>query len=145
MADFARWCIAGETGLGLEPGSFIKAYEANRTLITGSALDASPIHEAILTIIRKTGYWKGDVKTLYGELLRWRSLDGGAWPNSHRALRAQLDRIIPGLRREGIEINFLGRDGYTRRSVLEIRAHRYDRNVAHVSGREEDVVPNLVV
>jgi putative DNA primase/helicase len=145
MADFARWCIAGETGLGLDPGSFMRAYEANRTLITGSALDASPIHEAILTIIRKTGCWRGDVKSLYGELLRWRSLDGGAWPKSHRALRAQLDRIIPGLRREGIEVRFLGRDGYTRRSVLEIRVHRYDQNVAHMAAREEDVVSNLVV
>ncbi len=36
MADFSRWCIAGETGLGLQPGSFVKAYEANRILIVGS-------------------------------------------------------------------------------------------------------------
>jgi putative DNA primase/helicase len=121
MADFARWCIAGEAGLGFAPGSFKRAYETNRALITGSALDSSPIHEAILILLRNTGYWKGDVKTLYGDLSRWRSLDGGAWPKTHRALRAQLDRIIPGLRREGIQVNFLGRDGYTRRSVLEIR------------------------
>lgn len=146
MADFARWCIAGETGLGLEPGSFMKAYKVNRRLITGSALDASPIHEGILTIIRKTGYWKGDVKALFGELLRWRSFDGGAWPKNHRALRAQLDRIIPGLRSEGVEVKFLGRDGYTRRSVLEISAHRHDDpETVHVPVREKDVVSNLVV
>lgn len=145
MADFARWCIAGETGLGLEPGSFMKAYEVNRTLITGSAVDASPIYEPILLTIRKTGYWKGDIKALYGELLRWRSLDGGSWPKSHRALRAQLDRIIPGLRREGIHVKFLGRDGCTRRSVLEIRANRYDRDEAHVSASGENMASNLVV
>jgi energy-coupling factor transporter ATP-binding protein EcfA2 len=52
MADFAKWCIAGETGLGLESGSFLQAYEANRTLVTGSALDASSVHEAILTLIK---------------------------------------------------------------------------------------------
>jgi hypothetical protein len=122
MADFSRWCIAGETGLGLQPGSFVKAYEANRTLIVGSALDASPIHEAIISIIKQKGHGKGDLKALYGELLNWRSLDGGAWPRSYRALRAQLDRIIPGLRREGVNVRFIGRDGYTSRSVLEIRA-----------------------
>jgi hypothetical protein len=124
----------------------MRAYEVNRTLINGSALDASPIHEAVFSIIRKTGYWKGDVKALYGELLRWRSLDGGAWPKSHRALRAQLDRIIPGLRREGVYVKFLGRDGYTRRSVLEIRAHHYDDpDTVHVPEREGEMVSNLVV
>ncbi len=144
MADFARWCIAGETGLGLKAGSFVKAYEANRKLIVGSALDASPIHEGIVTISQKTGYWKGDVKALYRELLNWRSLDGGAWPKSYRALRAQLDRIIPGLRREGVDVHFLGRDGYTRRSVLEIRAHtHHDTDAERVL--EEGLVSNLVI
>jgi energy-coupling factor transporter ATP-binding protein EcfA2 len=143
MADFARWCIAGETGLGLELGSFMRAYEANRTLITGSAVDASPIHEPILNTVRETGYWKGDVKSLYGELLRRRSFDGDTWPKNHRAL---LDRIIPGLRREGIGIKFLGRDGYTRRSVLEIRV--VNNNIvdaAHEPVRNEGAVSNLVI
>jgi hypothetical protein len=125
MADFARWCIAGEAGLGLESGSFMNAYEANRTLIVGSALDASPIHGAILSMIRGKGYWKGSVKALFGELLRWRSFEG-SWPKSYRALRAELDRIIPGLRRKGVVIKFVGHDGYTRQSVLEIDAHLVD-------------------
>jgi hypothetical protein len=147
MADFSQWCIAGETGLGLAPGSFVRAYEANRTLIVGSALDASPIHEAIITIIKEKGYWKGDVKALYGEILRWRSLDGGTWPKSYRALRAHLDRIIPGLRREGVDVRFLGRDGYTRRSVLEIRsriASQRDSNLFN-ENIEPEAVSSLVV
>jgi hypothetical protein len=122
MADFAKWCIAGETGLGLKPGSFLQAYEANRTLLTGSALDASSVHETIMALIKRTGYWRGDVKTLFGQLSRWRSSDTKAWPKNPRDLRAHLDRIIPGLRREGIVVNFIGYDGYTRRSVLEIVA-----------------------
>jgi hypothetical protein len=115
-------------------------------LITGSAVDASPIHEPILNTVRETGYWKGDVKSLYGELLRRRSFDGDTWPKNHRALRAELDRIIPGLRREGIGIKFLGRDGYTRRSVLEIRVVNNDTvDAAHEPVRNEGAVSNLVI
>lgn len=145
MADFSRWAIAGESGLGFEPGSFIKAYESNRTLVVGSAVDASPIYGALLIIIRKTGYWKGDVKVLFGELQSWRSTDAAAWPKNHRALRAQLDRIIPGLRREGIHVNFLGHDPYTRRSTLEIRALRHEQDMEDVPALRDDVVSNLVV
>jgi energy-coupling factor transporter ATP-binding protein EcfA2 len=143
MADFARWCIAGETGLGLESGSFMRAYEANRKLITGSALDASPIHEGILALVKNTHHWSGDVKSLFGQLSHWRSTDSASWPKNPRALRAQLDRIIPGLRSEGIIVNFTGHDGYTRRSVLEISLQKSHAN--QVIPMSTEVMPSGLV
>ena len=42
MADFASWASACEDGLGLDPGEFLKVYEANRADSRNLALESSP-------------------------------------------------------------------------------------------------------
>lgn len=44
MADFAKWCIAGETGLGLQPEAFLQAYNRTRQTVALDALEASPLY-----------------------------------------------------------------------------------------------------
>ena len=65
IADFVRWSVAAELGLGLEPDSFLRAYESNRARANSTALEAAPIAEPLLDLLdNDNGSWHGDFKQL---------------------------------------------------------------------------------
>lgn len=121
MADFAEWVVACESGLGLEPGQFLKAYAANQLAANGLAIEASPLAQAILSFIKDCHDWTGTTGGLK-KALDGRLEQGGenptkknGWPQSARALGAKLKEIAPNLRRNGLVVEFgdRGRTGYT--------------------------------
>jgi Bifunctional DNA primase/polymerase, N-terminal len=52
MADFAKWIVAAEPGLGWEPGAFLAAYTKNRRDVSEAAFEADAVAVAIDKLIR---------------------------------------------------------------------------------------------
>jgi hypothetical protein len=82
MADFAKWAVAAEPALGLEPDTFITAYTGNREISNAISLDVSPAKEIIEWAdqwrVKKNKSWSGKVSVLLDELnsmLRGRNED----------------------------------------------------------------------
>jgi hypothetical protein len=122
MADFARQSVALERVLGWEPDWFRDAYLANRRDGQQSALESSPIGDAMLAFVEQLqpdaslNYrWLGDAKALLSDLADaggYTTSDGRplprprGWPTHPRGLRSALTRIAPALRQNGIDLEF---------------------------------------
>lgn len=109
MADFARWGIAGEAALGLEPGSFIRAYQGNRERANETALEASPVAQAIQKLMKDQIPWKGTANELLATLCSQvdeQTKRSKAWPQTPKGLSSILQRLAPNLRAIGINITF---------------------------------------
>ncbi len=125
MADFATWATAAESAFGWPSGTFMAAYLANADAGQRSAIDASPIGGAILEFVDQVSEWEGTCEQLQSKLQGMPSggkVQGRSWPGNPRALRAELERIIPSLRAESIEVAFGKRTpNRRRRRILKIR------------------------
>ena len=111
MADFARFGVAAETGLGLEPGSFLAAYRANRKAANDVALEASPVASAIDKLMDDRYIWTGTSGDLLAELAKRRPIAGATgvcreWPTTSRKLTEGLKRSTTCLRQMGIDVEF---------------------------------------
>jgi hypothetical protein len=125
MADFAHWASACETALW-RPGTFRRAYEANRRAAIEDIIDADPIAACVREIMAERSSWNGTA----ADLLRAgaeRGADGissnrSGWPQNPRALAGRLRRAQTFLRVLGIDITFSrgGRDGSR---IIRMRAH----------------------
>lgn len=124
MADAARWVVAAEPALPWAEGSFLSAYLANRAAASSSVLEQNPVGPALLALVegRPEG-WTGTA----AELLEAIEEETGAaarkrpdWPKTARALSAQLDRLAPSLRRQGVEFE-RRREGHARRRLFTVR------------------------
>lgn len=105
MADFARWAVAAEGGLGFRAGTFLDAYDRNRSNANILALEASPLASPIIDLMAERAKWEGTASVLLAEL-RLRSNEEitrtRLWPNSARSLSGILRRLAPNFR--GIEL-----------------------------------------
>ncbi len=118
MADFAVWMAACEEGLGWEPGTFARAYEANRSDANQRALESSPLALAVWRLMRERQEWTGTSTQLLEELKRAATKEereSSAWPRAANSLSAEMNRIAPALR-EGVGIEYAdqareGKDG----------------------------------
>jgi hypothetical protein len=127
MADFASFVIAGETGLGLQPGEFMEAYNRSRTSARLSALEASPLYQPFMDFINDRtlskrwpkDVYNDDMTTLLAVLLACRT-GTSDFPNNPRGLQEQLSYIAPLLRPLNIKVTFPGHDPQTRRSLVRI-------------------------
>ncbi|MBD1913608.1 MULTISPECIES: hypothetical protein [unclassified Leptolyngbya] len=102
MADFARFAVAAEPALGLEPGSFLKAYQGNQNEATELSLEASPVATAIRELMDGRDKWYGLAKDLFKELAGDGSKVG--FPKAAHVLSRSLPRYTPALRDAGIEV-----------------------------------------
>lgn len=110
MADFAKWATAAETGLGLEPGSFLNAYTSNRNDANDLALEASPIAIEIREAFKNQTCWEGSSSNLL-ELLN-RRIEARhenpktklGWAKSPKGLTDKLKVLAPNLRSAGFEV-----------------------------------------
>jgi hypothetical protein len=106
MADFAVWATAAEVSLGWERGSFIKAYSGNRKEATETALEADPVAEAVLKLLKDESQWSGTATELWkelGELVDDDVRHSKDWPGAPNSLSGRLKRLAPSLRATGIE------------------------------------------
>ena len=131
-ADFALWAAACETALW-PPGTFGRAYEANRKSAIEGIIDADPVAAWVREIMAERGSWTGSA----ADLLRagaGRSSDGisrDGWPKNPRALAGRLRRAQTFLRALGIDIAF-SREGREGSRMISIRA-RLEGTVSTVS------------
>jgi hypothetical protein len=109
MADFCKWAVACEEGLGLEQGSFRRSYGRSLRRATRAALESTPITRHLMALALLPDGWDGTVAELLGEL-NGRATDDErkqyAWPRTPKRLAGDLRRLAPNLRREGVEVKF---------------------------------------
>ena len=100
MADFAKFATACE-GAFRTPGTFAAAYSNNREQAIGEMLDADPIADAVVGLMKATAKWR---LTLAAHLLDALAKVAGTgarereWPKTPGLLSRRLTRSEPLLR-----------------------------------------------
>jgi hypothetical protein len=127
MADFAARAVAAEAALGLEPGTFLGAYLGNRASANEAAIESTTVGPVLIRFADGLSGLSGRSWTgTAGELLAELSTDQYSsetdrrqkdWPQKPRKLSAELRRLAPNLRANGIEVGF-GREGNASRRRL---------------------------
>lgn len=124
MADFSLWAVAGEEGLGLQRGAFLRAYRSNRADANGLALEACVLAATIQEFIAGRDLWEGTAQELLDELESGVASDKlknrRDWPKSPQAVGKRIRRIAPNLRRAGIEVNFEKGSGKMRKRIIRL-------------------------
>lgn len=119
MADFQLLGEAVCHSLGNPDGYFSEIFEEIINSGSDAAMECYGVANAVQVLLagRADGVWQGTYLMLLDELSRLHGIDRSFWPKSSRNLSGQLKRLMPGLRRQGIEISNMG---HTRRGS-EIR------------------------
>jgi len=133
VADFAKWSIAAEQGLGFKAGDFMRAYDANRTESGLYSLDCSPAAALVVKFMADKDTWIGTCTALLLALNKMTTTDqrDSDWPRSARKMAEVLARAEPNLLIAGIRVTRLSREGGTgsRRIKLErivTSSHRHE-------------------
>lgn len=134
MADFAKFAIASEAALGLEPGAFLNAFDSNRDEAHEIALESSPVAQALIDFTQSNSTWSGTASKLLNTLnaMGHESTQSRSWPKSPASLGKAITRIAPNLRSVGIAVN-------SQRSSKE-RSITIERTNAEQSQQSEHVV-----
>lgn len=109
LADFARWGAAAADALGAKSADFLKAYERNVGRQNEAAIDASPVAQVLLALLKEREEWQGEPSDLYrdmsdkAESLKV-SVRDKSWPKSANWLTRRLREVRPNLLALGIEI-----------------------------------------
>ncbi len=99
MADFAKWVIACEPGLGWPSGTFLAAYDDNRSESNELALESSVIWKPLSELLAERNEWHGTAGDLKKTLEE--SLGNNVpkdWPKSARGIGGAVRRIAPNMR-----------------------------------------------
>jgi hypothetical protein len=134
LADFFDWAIACGDGWLWKRGEFAKAYTANRASVTAEVVEADPLAAAVREFVSRSttpNPWTGTATELLRKLefvVGERIAASKRWPSSPSALGQRLARIATPLRRLGIEIVRLERQGHARSRLIKISASEEVRN-----------------
>lgn len=140
MADFARWALAAEAGYA-EPGAFLDAFLDMRYDSVLIALDADPVYPALSGLLEaQGGSFKGSAADLHealkGELGDKRPPEG--FPRNAHGVAAWLKRTAPALRKMGLEVTPLPREGHERKRGWIITRRPLERVGAQMSAMSAD-------
>ncbi|HXW62045.1 MAG TPA: hypothetical protein VEJ45_05555 [Candidatus Acidoferrales bacterium] len=105
MADFAKWIVAAEPGLPWEPGNFMRIYTSNRQDATEQILDS----DAVADLAKTLAPWEGTAAELLTELnesVPESMTRRKEWFSRPKQVSDHLRRIVPALRRVGIEVEW---------------------------------------
>lgn len=107
LADFAKWVTAAEKCLEWEPGSFIEAFNKNRTEAVEDALEGSLVAQALISLMQMGEERSLSAQDFLSALNDKRpDKESSMWPKSPRGLSNELRRLAPGLRQIGFVIEF---------------------------------------
>lgn len=112
MATFARWGEAVSQHLGSEPGKFLAAFLGNQQSGSAELLEDSPLVSELISLGRLVPTWNGSAQELLEHLNARVSASTRAhakWPRGPRSLSCTLRRLAPGLRKQGIDVQFAPR------------------------------------
>jgi hypothetical protein len=105
MADFAAWMCAAEPALGWEPGSFLRAYEANRGQSHELAVESSLVGPAVRDLA-ELGFegTASEMLERVKDLVDERAQRQRDFPSSPRKLAGDVRRLAPNLRALGYDV-----------------------------------------
>jgi len=109
MADFAKWVVAAEPVLPWASGTFLKAYNQNRSGAIEATLETDPLATAVRELMKDQKEWKGTSTELLSALealVDDRTKKEEGWPGSAAWLTRKLKRPATFLRSVGIDIDF---------------------------------------
>jgi 5S rRNA maturation endonuclease (ribonuclease M5) len=133
MADFAHWVVAAEPSLPWPEGTFLAAYETNRTGAVVTTLDDDRVANAVRETVARFGEFEDTPSNVYAFLscVADEATPGRKdWPKSPSALSSHLNRLAPSLRRIGIDVAF-SRDMTRRQIRLAPTKETEDRHARH--------------
>lgn len=127
MQDALRWAEASSP-LWTAPGTPTEAVRRARAEVNATTIESSPVAATVAALLTKNpGGWTGTatellaaLEAIQGDEITAALIRRKRWPGSPRALTAELDRLAPVLRVEGMDFRRLpksGKDG--RRLQLE--------------------------
>jgi hypothetical protein len=131
MADFALWSTACETAFW-PPGTFLRAYNANRQAAIEGVIEADPVAAFVREIMAVRSTWAGRASDLLSARMAAGEdvLDGTeGWPKNPRALAGRLRRCQTFLRTVGINIAFT-REGRAGSRVIRMTSLTHPRRPA---------------
>jgi DNA polymerase-1 len=121
MADFARFAEACLRGIGVRPGAFLEAYEANRADVNVLALESCLFAPFLL----RPGFkFEGTAATLLArlnELADEQTRKTKGWPLTPQAMGNALRRAAPNLKKAGKVVEVGQREGKARRRTITIK------------------------
>lgn len=111
MADFCEWVVACLPAWGWDGDAFLSAYRDNRAGATRAALEADPVAEQIIRVMREqrpngfTGS-ASQLLALINDYASPSSMHLKVWPKTAASMGQQLRRCSPLLRSEGFEVSY---------------------------------------
>ena len=109
MIDFAITGEAVTKTLGMEEGSFLKAFSGSQTDSNMDILDASPIGDPVRKLISDKGTWTGKSNDLISELeydLSDEVKRRKDWPKDAARMGRTMRTLAPSFRAEDISVDF---------------------------------------
>lgn len=107
MSNFARWVVAAEPALDLKPGQFLQTYRTNRQSANQHMLEFNTLAQGVIRLVEDEGLIYCTYGELYAKLLQY--IPKGDAPKNTYVLAAEMRRIAPALRMQGIEFHVNGR------------------------------------
>jgi putative DNA primase/helicase len=107
MADFVKWIVAAEPGLGWEPGAFLTAYGENRRDVSEATFEADEVAVVIWKLItteRAADGFEGTATELLeaiNNLVSEATLKKKYWPQNPAQLGNRVARAAPLLKAKG--------------------------------------------
>lgn len=145
LADFARWAVAAEAGYAAR-GVFEQAFTDMRSDALHVALDNEPVYPLLARLVEK-GRFEGSAGELLERLnaLRGDTRPPEAWPRTPHAMASWLKRLAPALRKVGVQVAPLPREGRQGKRGWQIEkvGGTNVSNVSNVSNPVQDANPRL--
>ena len=122
MADFAE-VLQALDDVDDADNRFLYLYQTQGRVIAGDVAEDSAVGAAIIQLIHEHTRWEGTATELLESIAPEKP--GRMWPNSPRALSAELKPLTPGLRVRGVEVSYQ-REGTSARRRLIIMERKGD-------------------
>jgi hypothetical protein len=114
MVDAETWAVAAAPGLRVEPADMLASLRANGAELHEQAFDADPVAASLMDLLEDPQWWNewtGTPSALLAAITRTlpederqrRQVPPG-WPKGVNGLTTRLKRIMPMLRRVGIDV-----------------------------------------
>ena len=136
MADFAKWSIEVEVGMGRDPEEWRQAYWVNVGRQNEEAVAASTVATVLLALLEKTSPWSGTPQELYAALKTnadEQKIPGKSFPGSVSVMGRKLREVIPNLFAHGWKVEF-SKSGKRTVTVTRLSTENAVRAVHAVQG-----------
>ncbi|MFN9993480.1 MAG: hypothetical protein ACK54H_09050, partial [Phycisphaerales bacterium] len=139
MADFARILAAMDAEIGTDA---LQRYSEQGKRIASDVIEADPVGEAVLRFMHdKANGWTGSMTELLKQIQP--SDPPRSWPRSARALSANIKRLAPALRAQGVEICVPKPNDRTRQYHLHRIAQTAQQPQTPVSNSNKTIVSGV--